>query len=117
MKLIICCLCEGDEPFTCPLKFMRSYMALHFERAHQHVLAEVSLVRQDRPDERQVASWKSESGNMSGKVLLEIDLGLPVGARSPDSMDQLPGQTTRQTNWTAAAIQDLYHQRRSRSSV
>jgi hypothetical protein len=79
MRLLICRLCTDNEPFACPLRFRRTYMELHLEKAHGLKLESGVLLRTHEAPSGPVL-WRSGEGR-EAKLILE-ELSLP--ATRPD---------------------------------
>ncbi len=97
MRLIVCGLCETEEPFLCPVRFRRTYMQLHLQKSHGFDVKQLRIVRREKRQKNLVAEWSAELNGDQATVLSEVEVSLEAAS------DRLA--------WSAAAMQSVYRER------
>lgn len=116
MRMIACCLCAGEEPFTCPFKFRRSYMMLHLEKAHGMPVRRLRFVRQNVATGVPQSVWMTGSGDELRPTLLEFKVAVPLPVQTGPAQKRSPEprKVPDAEQWTAAGFQALYRERGGR---
>lgn len=111
MRLIMCRLCSGEDPFACPIKFRRTYMQLHLEKSHGVVAKELKISRVESRREGLVAEWVSVMDGLRTGILVELEVDVGSGAKPVSTNERAPvegGPGDKRVNWSSDAMRELY---------
>ncbi len=116
MRLIVCSLCTGDDPFACPVKFRRTYMQLHLEKSHSLVAKEHRILRIESKAQEFTAEWMTVTGESQKRILVELEFDLPYRQESSHQSGQTAiadssDPDDESAKWSATAMQSLYRNR------
>lgn len=118
MRLIVCRLCTGDDPFACPVKFRRTYMQLHLEKSHAVVARGQKILRTQSQQTGAVADWVAVKDGSRRLVLTELEIDVGSSRQEPvenSSGGMKPG--TAPEPWSASAMRGLYRSREGVNTV
>ena len=84
MRLIVCRICGDDVSFVCPVRFRRTYMRSHVERAHSLSADGTKLARERRFSDAGVVEWYTLIDGTRTNVFTEFEVTVPPRLRSSE---------------------------------